>query len=157
VNATARPDLSQRSLAERLRAAVAETQGWQVRITDADDEPDFEAGELVGLPPDWKEQDPFGVLLGDAETDGGPDSSDWTWIPRYDADPAAWGALVAKERVGVFPFAGRWRALAARGGGGMRTGLPRESVARDPGWAVCLAVLAKYQVDSAPYRQPDAA
>lgn len=157
--APAVPDLSSLTKRQQLNAAVAHTQGWQVRISDEDDAPDFEAGELIGLPPDWLQRDPFACILDEEDANDRPDSSDWTWVPDYAGDPSAWGALMEKEGVWAEPFTvgGSQKVLSWLGA--KISGIDEESSDYTRkyggkmivGEAVCAAVLEKHGVDPSPY------
>jgi hypothetical protein len=139
-----------------LNARVAETQGWIVRITDADDEPHFESGELVGLPPDWRARDMFlnHIFGEEQESEIGPDVEHWDWLPDYAGDPAAWGALIEKESVWPQPVLDVEGAVKGWHGHHLKMAFAGSvpGLWNRPGEAVCAAVLyAVHGIDPLPY------
>jgi hypothetical protein len=67
-------------------------------------------------------------------------------LPRYTTDPAAWGALLEKERIGVQSTdGGMWIASWHAFDGLYATG-GWSNLCSSPGEAVALAVLAKYKI-----------
>jgi hypothetical protein len=129
--------MERKEMAEVVRLAVAETQGWRdIHVATDDDLPYFDAGQPVGLPPDWKERD-ISFSVGFRDDDDVPDSRDLAPLPAYLTDPAAWGALMEKEGIAVSPkLSGGWAASWAM------SGILHPGDA--PGEAVCAAVLAKH-------------
>lgn len=108
--APSRPELShllQTPEGRRLyrRAVVAMIRGWQVRGTTDEDTPIYAPGEVVGLPPDWRERaDSWSEVFAGPEYEGegpaeDPDSVDWEWLPDPELDPAAAWDLMVRERI----------------------------------------------------------
>lgn len=131
----AAPDLSHLPLDVQVRIEVAETQGatWTRDYV----------GTRWWLVPAGKPDD----RLFTVKDDGGT----WDWgLPKVLTDPAAWGALMERERISViatFAVGGvpEWLARFARPNG--------SRTASAPGRAVCLAVLAKYGRDTSRYME----
>ncbi len=154
-DAPARPDLSHLDADVRLRIELAETQGatWEPSP--------YERVELRS-PASGRESDRIFAVRGTGERtivalvwlDG---TGEWR-APDPLADPAAWGALMEKERVGL-----RWEDNGdcwsewweTSGSAGVRRRIEAHHLVqhKEPARAVCLAVLAKYGRDTSPYTE----
>lgn len=128
--ATEHPNLSRLSREDRLRISVAETQGYR----------------WGNEGPFWRMSAPGGGTLARLSAPRGDDLVVFG-LPDYLTDPAAWGALMERERIEVCPgprsARTRWVARAVDCEGEAGCYVSHYS----PGWAVCLAVLAKHGRD----------
>jgi hypothetical protein len=144
------PDLSSLDKRQRLNVAVALTQGHGWLIAEGDDPQAF-----------WKldqeDGSPWGLVNEKGEMAAWmyENGSDFLRIPYstaplpdYAGDPAAWGALMDRQRVWATPaendggWTGHYRTAL-----GVHSGPEFSSL----GLAVCAAVLAKAGVDPTPY------
>ncbi|HWK88345.1 MAG TPA: hypothetical protein VNP72_00070 [Longimicrobium sp.] len=129
---TAAPDLSHLPVDVRLGIAVARALGWSGVICGPRTNLSASA-PAYGYPPLYRR------------------SGARSTVPDYLNDPAAWGALMEKERIDVLApcVGGRqdWVAQAAD------KASMHGHFAATPGRAVALAVLAKHGVDTAPYTE----
>jgi hypothetical protein len=144
-------DLSQLTKREQLNARVAETQGYR-----------WNAGPLGRLSPtvpgivavfereDGRQVAHLELYQGKTLLHTDPDT-----FPDYAGDPAAWGALMEREGIGVKQLGWRekrsdlywWGATAWSSDGMMHLTHTVET----PGEAVCFSILAKHGIDPSPY------
>jgi len=127
-----RPDLTGLPYEDRVCIAVAEAQGATWRCGTYGSRPD--AWRLWRTSPSGAPE-PLTLLYLIRGDDRGP-----VHMPRYTTDPAAWGPLMERERIGLDPRPdGQWAAYFVTPG-------YRGWLAKEPGMAVCLAVFTKYGI-----------
>jgi hypothetical protein len=132
-----KPDLSQLPESTQFRITVMGTQGWTWERDEGT------PGSHVDRPR-WV----FALPGGDKPFAMWDDAGIWCpTFPDPENDPAAWGALMERERISLYPaFSSEYKLpWEARWGVDDERDID-DAIAATPGRAVCLAVLAKHGI-----------